>query len=378
MTRQALQAVIASLVVVGTAAAGIAMLPSQADASQSTGDPAVDGQFVSAADIAATAPRGQWNSTTGSGVIILDDSSYFTVFQGEDDIESWRDTSDTDVSGTVLEGEVGKSEGDTLTLQSSVPASQDVGRYSSSGLTVRVQEPRISKVTLLNQNGAEIGSNVSVRKNNPVLVKASWNFAPAEDIQLELVDQNDGITVEREVLATSPSDAQAAELPSGFATAGLSRKIQGLGTTGYETAYWLLNFDSVDEGAYTLRIEGSDNLTSGEATWSTELTVGEESTPTATPTEMPTDTPTATPTNPTTTPEPTPTDTEPVTTASPTEPTSEIPTTVSEPPSTTVSENMTDKLQPATTTSSDGPGFSPISALLAFLLISVVAMRKRS
>jgi hypothetical protein len=323
--------------------------------------------------ISDEAPRERWDTTSGSGEIILDNESYYTVFQGEDDIDEWRDVDGSVATGILLEGESGASEGEILELASSISDTQPIGRYSSPDLTVRVREPRISRVTLFNQNGVEISSNVSVRNNNPVLVKAEWNYAQAEDLQIEVVDQDDDLTVENEVLATSPSAAQSDELPATFEESNLSQDIQGLGTTGHETAYWLLDFDNVDDGTYTLRIEGGDSLTTGDAAWMTELTAGDRES--KTPTEPPAQTATETPPETETVTE-METKTPPSSPTSPTESTPEMPTTVTESLETPAAGGGTN-IDTTQTTTANGAGFGILTACLAALLIAAAAFRNQ-
>ncbi|GAA0274312.1 hypothetical protein GCM10009000_107320 [Halobacterium noricense] len=327
----------------------------QATASQPT--PQVVDVAAQSTNISDKAPRGRWNPATGSGELILDNRSYYTVFQGEDDIEVWRNTEGEVVSGTLLEGESGASEGELLNLASSIPTDQTVGRYSSSDLTVRVQEPRISEVTLRNQNGVEMGADAAIPTNNPVLVTADWNYAQAEDIQIDVVNQREGITIEHEVLSSSPSDAQAAEIPEGVPETTLSRETQGLGTTGNDTAYWLLDFENVDDGIYTVRISGVDSLTADDASWTTGLHVSGTTSSTTTVARTST----------TQQPEPTPAETTLTSTSAP-EPT---PETSTETISTPISETPTAATS-QTTTDVDGPGFGLTVGLIA-VLVAVTA-----
>lgn len=376
MTKRFLHCLLISLVAVSITVTGVTLVPVHVDGVQATASSDVVGPVAQSTQVADEAPRGRWDPTTGSGEIIIDSDSYYTVFQGEDDINTWRDIDNSEVTGSLLEGESGASEGEILDLTSSISTDHPTGRYSSSDLSVRIREPRISRVTLFNQNGVEINSNVSVRNNNPVLVKAEWNYAQAEDLQIDLIDQRDDLTVENEVLATSPSAAQSDELPATFAEANLSQEVQGLGTTGHETAYWLLDFDNVDEGTYTLRIEGSDSLTTGDAALVTELTAGDRDSdtptepPAQTPTETPAETETATGTDTgTETPSPSP--------ASPTEPTTATATTGSEAPQTTGADGMTPPATTQTTTTADGAGFGILTACLAALLVALGSLRTR-
>ncbi|MDY6779044.1 MAG: hypothetical protein SV760_00540, partial [Halobacteria archaeon] len=53
-------------------------------------------------DYSSAAPRGEWNPTTSTGTIILDGESYYTVFQGEEDVQEWRTTDGSRVPGLTL------------------------------------------------------------------------------------------------------------------------------------------------------------------------------------------------------------------------------------------------------------------------------------
>lgn len=45
---------------------------------------------VTQGDVSSLAPRGRWNPSTSTGELILDGTSYYTVYQGERDITRWR------------------------------------------------------------------------------------------------------------------------------------------------------------------------------------------------------------------------------------------------------------------------------------------------
>lgn len=81
------------------------MVPLQVNGTQLMEMMAVSGQFTQTVQVTDEAPRGRWDTTTSSGEIILDADSYFTVYQGEDDIDAWRDTDNSEITGRLLEGE---------------------------------------------------------------------------------------------------------------------------------------------------------------------------------------------------------------------------------------------------------------------------------
>ncbi|MFC6614885.1 hypothetical protein ACFQAS_07930 [Halopenitus salinus] len=289
------------------------------------------------------------------------------MFQGEADIRTWRDTAGTDVTETVLEGETGQNEGEPLRLSGSIQADQTPGRYSGEDLTVRVLEPRISSVTLYNSVGTELDDPSELQRDESLLVIVDWNYVEAEDLEVDLVSHEENVSIEREVLSTSPTDAQSDRLPEAVDEDVLAREVQGRGTTNDRTAYWLFDFTDVDDGTYTLRIEGIDDLTTGEASESFRIDVETADTPT--PTTSPTDpvTPTATPPDsptvtPTTTAEQTPTAEPPTATPSPTR-------------SPTQTETATPTETPTGTTAVEEPGFGLIVTVVALVVVSVLAIR---
>jgi cell division septation protein DedD len=358
MSRDWLRTVlVAALVVASLGAVALAPAGGVATPDRELGPPATQTD-----DFGALAPRGRWNPANGTGEIILDAGSYYAVFQGEADVDAWRDTNGTDVSGAVLEGEGGQSEDDVFELSGDIPPGQTTGRYSGEGLSVRVQEPRISRVELYNSIGTELEDASELQREEPMLVVVDWNYVAAEDLQVDLVDRESDITVEREALSAAPTAAQADLLPAGFDRANLAREIQGVGTTGYRTAYWLLDFEAVDAGSYTLRVEGVDDLTTGDAAETVRVDVGAT-------TPGPSPTPTATP-GPTPTPRVTPTAT-PETTATPTPTATAAPTptaTATPTPTATAAPTPTATATPTATPGAEGPGFGPAATLAALLL----------
>lgn len=238
----------------------------------------VGGTVVSAQSLSGDAPRGNWDTSTSTGEIILDGESYYSVFQGEQDISRWRNVDGDDVTGEFL---VRRPDGDTLDLERSIDRNQRTGWYESGDgeLTARVREPRISSLDLFNRNGVRISSGADVRRqNNMILVRAEWNFVEAEDVRIEVTD-SEGTDVTRAALSRDISDAQADLLPSGFSESFLSRETQGRGSTGYSSAYWLLDPDELSGGRNEIRVEGVEDLNFGRASDSMTISVGSQSTP---------------------------------------------------------------------------------------------------
>jgi len=234
---------------------------------------------VAAQSLSNQAPRGNWDTIESTGEIILDGESYYSVFQGESDIDAWRNIDGDDVTGEVL---ARSPDEDALDLESSISRNQRTGFYESNDgeLTARVREPRISSFRLYNRNGVRISSGADVpRDDNNILVRAEWNFVEAEDLRI-VVEEPDGTEVTREVLTTDISNQQADLLPSGFSEAFLRREVQGTGSTGYSTAYWLLDADELSGGRNEITVEGVEDLDFGIASESVRLSVGTEGEPT--------------------------------------------------------------------------------------------------
>jgi hypothetical protein len=356
MTKQLIRSVALAALVVATV--GSVAIVANGEVAQPQELDAAEGPAMQAVDFEASAPRGQWNSATGTGEIILDNESYYSVFQGEQDIKAWLDTGGNDVSGTVLEANAGQGEGEVIDLSNSIPTDQTTGRYSGNDLTLRVRQPRITDVTLYNSVGTELDNASELQEDESMLVVVDWNYVQAEDIRVELVNRETNLTIEREALSTTPTSAQANQLPAGFNNATLASEVQGIQTTSSSTAYWLFDFSRVERGTYTVRIEGNDDLTANEAVRTIRINAEADNTQVPTGTSSPT--PTATP--PTATPtEPLPT---PTVTATPT-PTVQTPTPQ---PDTVTPSPMTPQMttvRETSTSGANGPGFNVVLALVA-------------
>lgn len=237
------------------------------------------GVFFASAQSTADAPRGNWDTTTSTGEITLDDGSYYSVFQGESDIQGWKNTDGDDVTGRSL---TRRGRSGSLNLESRIDRDQPIGRYESpeDNLTATVRRPRVD-LELFNTNGVRISSGASVGRNTKVLVRADWNFFEAEDVLTE-VREPDGTRATRVGLSGDPSDAQSDLLPGGFSEDFLDRETQGTGSTDYSTAYWLVDTSDLSGGTNEVRVEGVEDLNFDVARSTVRLRVGSETRPSLT------------------------------------------------------------------------------------------------
>ena len=229
--------------------------------------------FVAAQSLSDQAPRGNWDTTDSTGEIILDNESYYRVYQGERDIQAWRNIEGDDVTGEVLVRSTG---GDILELERSIDTEQETGMYESRDgeLTAFVIRPRVSRFNLYNRRGSELSEDSGVGSTNPLLIEAEWNFVEAEDLRIEITDP-EGVEVTRAVLTDELTEAQADLLPSGFSESFLDREVQGTGSTGYSSAYWAIDPGEFSGGRHEVRVEGVEDLDFGRATDSISITVGD-------------------------------------------------------------------------------------------------------
>jgi major cell surface glycoprotein (TIGR04216 family) len=117
-----------------------------------------------------------------------------TIFQGEQDTRFVGFTAET-----LIGVDSGGAEGETLDLNQTIPADQDTGVYSDDGTregnTVIVQEPRITRVEILNQNGQRIDDGGSVEEDEFVIVRFDVNFVGAERAEVFLIDPESGSVI---------------------------------------------------------------------------------------------------------------------------------------------------------------------------------------
>ncbi|MDY6774671.1 MAG: hypothetical protein SV253_01035, partial [Halobacteria archaeon] len=231
-----------------------------------------------------------------SRVIQLDTQNYTEVFQGEEDIVWKPDEVPNDIS--VLYGvDGGTAEGESLGVSGdSIPRGQEVGQYAEStdgtGYKAKVTTPELTRFEIYNEGMETVAGN-EVATDESILIRADWNFMRAEDIELTVTSPA-GNDVTREVLVESYanlSDQQIDELnatdhynvsTSTGEPEHVSNRTQGLGRTGHsigDSVYWGLNFTGRETGSYEITVEGSDDLTFGEASSSESLSVVAEKNP---------------------------------------------------------------------------------------------------
>jgi major cell surface glycoprotein (TIGR04216 family) len=190
-----------------------------------------------------------------------------TIFQGEEDIEGSfaTGTSTPDVPLANLEKTSGDDEG--VLLGSPIAQDQSTGTYSANpGVTgaesVTLQTPRISDVEVQNsQNGDVTGSILQTGQGNgEVLV--DYNYESAEDVEITVEDE-DGLDVTEEIVV----DETALNPNNNAGTAGSNFDV------GFE-----LDPNGVDEGEYTITVEGVEDLDFGEATETVTVTISDDRT----------------------------------------------------------------------------------------------------
>jgi len=218
------------------------------------------------------------------------------VFQGEDDIDL--ETSEGNaVDASNLIGVSGNAEG--IPLETPIPEDQELGQYAIDGraqnVGVTVQRPRVTDLEIFNERGIDVEGS-SVQEDETLLVSAEWNFENAEDLSLEVTDEN-GNEITGDVLTSAGdlSDAQRNELTGAYAanpqkvanpgqrgTGTGVEYLQGLGqfneselagNASLDAAYWAIDLSDQDAADYTVTVEGWDNLDFGTATRSSVVSL---------------------------------------------------------------------------------------------------------
>jgi major cell surface glycoprotein (TIGR04216 family) len=252
---------------------------------------------MSGAGLAAEVTRGGDEPTfdpgVGGGNDIVVTEQKPVVFQGEDGVDFV--TADGDrVEPSSLIGVSGNAEGQPLELP--IPQDQARGQYAINGLAaqagVTVQTPRITDIDALNQRGVDV-SDSSIPEDEILLVRAEWNFEEAEDLDIEVLDEN-GNEITGDVLTgvNSLSMQQRDSLTGAYAefpemvgrvgvrgTGTTSVFLQGVGqfdqdqlnNTSVDAAYWAIDLSDQNAGEYTITVEGWDDLDFGAASQSTTV-----------------------------------------------------------------------------------------------------------
>ncbi|MFB6283361.1 MAG: hypothetical protein ABEK59_05420 [Halobacteria archaeon] len=218
--------------------------------------------------------RRNWDQHRSNGEIILDNTSFYHVFQGEKGIEGWFKDQQIPITGETL---VRPPENiRELTLDKNISRFQEPGRYVNRnvGVTARVVEPRITNVEVFDRDGNRLNPTTPLPENQIIMIHADWNFVEAEDVRLNL-SKPDGTQVQDDILTTQASPFQMKETEGDFQKPFFSYREQGLGTTTEQTAYWALDLSGIENGTYNLVIEGVKDLNFGKARKSIEITVGQ-------------------------------------------------------------------------------------------------------
>ncbi|WP_135826204.1 hypothetical protein [Halorussus ruber] len=218
------------------------------------------------------------------------------VFQGEDNVDFVTENGEQ-VNPANLIGVSGNAEG--IPLESPIPEDQELGQYAIDGraanIGVTVQTPRVTDLEVFNTRGVDVEGS-TVQEDETLLISAEWNFQRAEDLSLEVTDE-DGNEITGDVLTQVDdlSEQQRQRLQGPYAgnpelvenpgqrgTETGIEYLQGLGqlnetegqpTEDLEAAYWAIDLSDQDAGDYTITVEGWDELDSGAATRSTVISV---------------------------------------------------------------------------------------------------------
>jgi major cell surface glycoprotein (TIGR04216 family) len=247
-TQQKIKAVLLTvLMVTSVFAATIAFSGAAAAANRGLGD-----------DTYQTGPE---DSTSGLGDSSGDVGPGEVVFQGEEDIEG------TFGSDNVGLGELQKVSGDNsgILLEQPIPQDQPTGAYSSNGETggegVTLQTPRITDVEVQNADGGDVTGSVlqsSTSTGADSVVRVDYNYEEAEDLDITIEDE-DGLEVTEEVLAGSSTlNPQHNGGQNGTSTSDVGDNSQ------FDVGY-ALDTESIDEGQYTITVEGVEDLDFGDA-----------------------------------------------------------------------------------------------------------------
>lgn len=196
-------------------------------------------------DDAAT--PGQFDTRNGEGTILPG----ATVFQGESDVRF------AGGLNPVLIGVSGNAEGQIL--DAPIPHDQTLGRYTNDGTSaapgVVVNRPRVTRLEVPNRNDADVaGKTISRTDATNLNVVAVSNFEVAED--LELVIQNgNGLDVTNEVLSSTSPNRFQSETDNVLSA-----------DSDNNAAMWNVDLTRDDRaGTYRIVVQGSDDLTFGEA-----------------------------------------------------------------------------------------------------------------
>ncbi|QCP89616.1 major cell surface glycoprotein (plasmid) [Haloarcula marismortui ATCC 43049] len=179
------------------------------------------------------------------------------VFQGEEDLEDGGNFgSNTDI------GQLQKVSGDNsgILLGNPIPQDQPTGSYTFDGNSgtdgVTLQTPRVTSVEVQNGGSGDVtGSTLQTSSSGPdAFVRADYNFQEAEDLEITVEDEN-GLEVTNEIVVQK----------TGLPTADRNNDNGASGSNGDFDVGWELDTTDIDEGQYTITVEGTEDLTFGDA-----------------------------------------------------------------------------------------------------------------
>ena len=223
----------------------------------------------SGAAAAAVTNRGTAAGTYDTSTSVGEVGPGAVVFQGEEDITPNGNFGD---DGTDI-GQLQKASGDNagILLENPIPQDQPTGTYDTNGEAddgegVTLQTPRITDVEVQNSGGGDVtGSVLQTGSNANVLV--DYNYEEAEDVEITVEDE-DGLEVTSEILASEQSDTLNTDSDRGNAPAA-----DDSFNVGFE-----INPSNVDEGQYTITVEGVEDLDFGQASETVTVNISADQT----------------------------------------------------------------------------------------------------
>nr|BAB39352.1 cell surface glycoprotein precursor [Haloarcula japonica] len=187
------------------------------------------------------------------------------VFQGEDDIEGEFADGNGDTVGI---GELQKVSGDNegILLESPIPQDQPTGRYTANpGVEgtegVTLQTPRITDLEIQNSDEGDVtGSILQANNDNTAEILVDYNYDEAEDLELTVEDE-DGLEVTEEILADGASETVNTNVNNDDHP---NPAADGDRDDSFDAGF-TINPSNVDEGEYTITVEGVEDLDFGDA-----------------------------------------------------------------------------------------------------------------
>lgn len=189
-----------------------------------------------------------WSTATGSGTV----GDGAVIYRGESGI-TLVDEDGSTPSPQEFERTSGPDADAPLEINP-VPSDQPIGTYASStdDFNLTVQRPRVTALEVLNDTGTDVAGGTLRADQAQAAVAVAYNYDNAEDIAVTVRDENESDVTEEIV------DSSATR--------------NGDGRIGIDPG-------NVDEGTYTVTVEGVADLTTGNATRSVSVTIVAPETP---------------------------------------------------------------------------------------------------